>query len=258
MWCRRLQVLLRKFDSKHHHRLGHSHHPIALGLETPSLKTSASLASTCVWYGRIVSLLPCLQELCLLNESSIVAVSAARLVFLMRLDLKSPDVTWELGTIQKWTFIESNMGIVAGKFQYAVVPGPVSDVCAPGCLPQLRPVYKWVATTTSLNSLKSSIGFSSWRSTNGVPSTVRSGAGPLASHGSSVVDSRGSHGIAMENDVDRNVYDVQITKPVTFISSSAGKHGSNNNDIEMDPVDRRKSRNIDVTRTWDISYQNPK
>lgn len=47
--------------------------------------------------------------------SSVTATSITRLVYLMNLDLKSPDFTWNFGVTQIWTCVELHAAIISGK-----------------------------------------------------------------------------------------------------------------------------------------------
>ncbi|MCJ1263967.1 hypothetical protein MMC22_003838 [Lobaria immixta] len=44
----------------------------------------------------------------------IIAVSITRLIYLINLDLHSPDVTWNFGVTQIWTCVEMNIAVVCG------------------------------------------------------------------------------------------------------------------------------------------------
>lgn len=42
-------------------------------------------------------------------------MSITRFTFIMNLDLKSPDITWNFVNVQIWTGVESHIGITCGK-----------------------------------------------------------------------------------------------------------------------------------------------
>ncbi|MCJ1369857.1 hypothetical protein MMC20_001069 [Loxospora ochrophaea] len=69
--------------------------------------------------------------------SFVVVISIVRIVWFVRLDLKSPDFTWTYRNSHVWSIIELNVAVISG------------------CLPSLRPILVYVATHSSLNSLQS-------------------------------------------------------------------------------------------------------
>ncbi|MCJ1311312.1 hypothetical protein MMC25_004983 [Agyrium rufum] len=69
----------------------------------------------------------------------VVAVSIARINFVVNLDLTSPDLTWNFVDTQIWTCIETNVGIICG------------------CLPSLRPLLTLITTGSAKPNTRPSI-----------------------------------------------------------------------------------------------------
>lgn len=50
-----------------------------------------------------------------LRFHSVVAISITRLIYLVGLDIASPDVNWNFASAQIWTCVEMNIAIVSGE-----------------------------------------------------------------------------------------------------------------------------------------------
>ena len=88
----------------------------------------------------------------LITKISIVCVSITRFTFVIKLDLKSPDITWNFVNSQIWSGVESHIGITCGKlihpssqpFGKNPVMMSLNHHVFKACLPSLRPILNLV------------------------------------------------------------------------------------------------------------------
>lgn len=149
MFCQRQSVLQRELHTKYYHRCCNPGSAIAIYLEIAASSSSeaGSEQYLCAWC--LVSLQSYLQIARTPTDPwiSVICVSITRFTFIIKLDLMSPDVTWNFVNTQLWTAVESHIAITCGKSQTQSSPKKLFDVtqaqCV-ACLPSLRPILNLV------------------------------------------------------------------------------------------------------------------
>ncbi|KAH6664782.1 hypothetical protein F5X68DRAFT_225559 [Plectosphaerella plurivora] len=101
-------------------------------------------------------------------------ISAVRLVFILRVDLASPDITWNFCDAIIWTNAEGNLAIVC--------------CCLPSLKPLLSLALKGTVGTTDDNTAKSGASNTFHQNSKPARSHQRNSAMPIASKGLSKID----------------------------------------------------------------------